>query len=171
MEGVPHLLYGRMAILSPMYGRSWVLVAVVVAIVCVGGTLTAFGISSLLQKDDSHPGYSVSGSYSDGTAPSGTATCGTVEESAGKRVLEFRYSLVTEDGRAIELVSHLIVDLDGIPTSAFHDDGSMEILGNRTTRWVDPDGGYTYCISSEGEILAVLISAEGVSATAFQRTP
>ena len=69
--------------------------------------------------------------------------------------------------------SFLILGSGGTPVDIYTDVGTAETLGETVTLWLDPDGRFTYHIDSEGNILAVDIRFDGVSATAtaVQATP
>ena len=140
-----------------------VILAAVVVILCVMGTLTAYGIGSSLDDDATYPDYVITGT--DGTAFSGTASCRELERSGGQVVLGVSYAIVKSDGTSIELTSHLITDDDG-PVEIYENMGESTTLGEHVTLWRTPDGGFTYHLSDDGTVLAIDISADGISAIA-----
>ncbi len=152
--------------------RSVVMLATVVVIICIAGTLTAFGIGNLLDEDDTFPSYEVSGSSANGSAITGTATCHDIGESSTKPVLMFEYSLATADDDAFTLTSYLFLDEDGSPVGTlFTNVGTATTLDAQVTLWRDSSDEYTYHIDPEGNVLAVDIRVDGIVATAVQATP
>ena len=142
--------------------RSGVILGVAVAVVCVSCTLAAFGIGMVLDDDGGYPGYAVLGTDADGGPVTGTASCRDIGESEREAVLEFRYSLETSGG-TLELTSHLIMD-GSEPTGGAVMVGTSETLGRGVTLW--ENGGFTYHVDGDGTVVAVDISAEGISARA-----
>ena len=174
--------------------KTAVALAAVIVIICVAGTLTTFGIGDLLDDEEEFPTYEVSGHTSDGSAITGMATCRDTGESGSRPVLEFEYSLASASDDPFTLRSYLFLefeyslasasddpftlrsylflDTDRLPIdSMFTNAGRSETSGVPTTMWVDSTGEYTYHIDSEGNVLAVDIRVDGLTATAVQATP
>ena len=152
--------------------KTAVALAAVIVIICVAGTLTTFGIGDLLDDEEEFPTYEVSGHTSDGSAITGMATCRDTGESGSRPVLEFEYSLASASDDPFTLRSYLFLDTDRLPIdSMFTNAGGSETSGVPTTMWVDSTGEYTYHIDSEGNVLAVDIRVDGLTATAVQATP
>ena len=152
---------------------SAVTLAAAVVVICLAGTLVAFGIGTAMDEPETYPEYAVVGTWEDGTILTGTAACRDTGESSVQKVLGFSYVLEHADGETVTLESFLILGSGGTPVEIYTDIGSAETLGKTVTLWLDPDGRFTYHIDSEGNILAVDIRFDGVSATAtaVQATP
>lgn len=146
---------------------STVSLAAVVVVICLAGTLVAFGIGNLMDEPEAYPEYSITGTWDDGTTMSGTATCRDTGESSVQKVLEFSYILEGADGRTSSLDSFLILSSEGTPVEIYEDVGTTVTLGKAVTLWLDPEGGFTYHMDSEGNILAVDMHKDGVTATAL----
>lgn len=152
--------------------RTAIILATVVVVICVAGTLTAFGIGRLLDEGDAFPSYDVSGTASDGSGITGTATCRDTGESSTRPVLMFEYSLATADDDAFTLTSYLFLDEDGSPVGALYTNvGTATTLDTQVTLWRDSSDEYTYHVDLEGNVLAVDIRVDGIVATAVQATP
>lgn len=150
-----------------------VILAAVLVIICVAGTLTVYGIGHILGDDAGFPNYTVTGTETDGTGIVGTVTCTDTRESSIQPVLRFDYSLETSEG-TMELTSYLFLDTDGMPMEGFYTyTGTRDIQGTQTDVWTDSDGEFSYCVSSDGDVLGIVIETDGVSAfaEADQATP
>lgn len=150
---------------------SAVTLAAAVVVICLAGTLVAFGVGIAMDEPETYPEYSVAGTWEDGTALTGTATCRDTGESSVQKVLGFSYVLEHADGEKVTLESFLILGPEGTPVEIYTHVGSTETLGEVVTLWLDPDGRFTYHIDPDGNILAVDIRSDGISATAIQATP
>ncbi len=148
------------------YSRTTVILAAVLAVVCVAGTVTAFGIGQVLQDDVTYPIYEVSGTLADGSPATGTATCTDTGESESASVLRFEYTL-TSGGSEVTLESYLIMVGDR-PADIYTAVGTGVTLGQDVTLWRDPDRGFTYRIAEDGRVLGIDISEGGVTAAAVQ---
>ena len=152
---------------------SAVTLAAAVVVICLAGTLVAFGVGTAMDEPETYPEYAVVGTWEDGTILTGTAACRDTGESSVQKVLGFSYVLEHADGEAATLESFLILGSGGTPVDIYTDVGTAETLGETVTLWLDPDGMFTYHIGPDGSILAVDIRSDEVSATAtaVQATP
>ena len=152
---------------------STVTLAAAVVVICLAGTLVAFGVGTAMDEPETYPEYTVAGTWEDGTALTGTAACRDTGESSVQKVLGFSYVLEHADGETVTLESFLILGSGGTPVDIYTDVGTAETLGETVTLWLDPDGMFTYHIGPDGSILAVDIHSDGISATAtaVQATP
>ena len=150
---------------------SAVTLAAAVVVICLAGTLVAFGIGTAMDEPETYPEYTVVGTWEDDTSLTGTATCRDTGESSVQKVLGFSYVLEHANGEKVTLESFLILGPEGTPVEIYTHVGSTETLGEVVTLWLDPDGRFTYHIDPDGNILAVDIRSDGISATAIQATP
>ena len=152
---------------------STVTLAAAVVVICLAGTLVAFGVGTAMDEPETYPEYTVAGTWEDGTALTGTAACRDTGESSVQKVLGFSYVLEHADGETTTLESFLILGSEGTPVEVYTEIGTAETLGKAVTLWLDPDGRFTYHIDRDDNILAVDIRSDGISATAtaVQATP
>lgn len=151
--------------------RTTIVVAAVLVVICISGTLVTFGIGKLLDDDTTYPTYDIAGNLPDGTPVTGTATSYDTRESSDRPTIGFDYVL-SIGGETRTLQSFLFLDTDGEPVEGmFHDVGQEEHDGTPVTLWEDSAGEFTYRIDAEGNVLAITIHVDGIDATAVQATP
>ena len=88
---------------------STVTLAAAVVVICLAGTLVAFGVGTAMDEPETYPEYTVAGTWEDGTALTGTAACRDTGESSIQKVLGFSYVLEHADGETVTLESFLIL--------------------------------------------------------------
>lgn len=151
--------------------RTTIVVAAVLVVICISGTLVTFGIGELLDDDATYPTYDITGTLQDGTPVTGTATSYDTRESSERPAIGFDYVLVI-GGETRSLQSFLFLDTDGNPVkSMFHNVGQEEHDGTPVTLWEDSAGEFTYRIDADGNVLAIMMHVDGIDATAVQATP
>ncbi len=164
--------YNRPQTCIPMgVDRTTIVVAAVLVVICISGTLVTFGIGELLDNDATYPTYDIAGNLPDGTPVTGTATSYDTRESSERPAIGFDYVLII-GGETRSLQSFLFLDTDGNPVkSMFHNVGQEEHDGTPVTLWEDSAGEFTYRIDADGNVLAIMMHVDGIDATAVQATP
>ncbi len=151
--------------------RTTIVVAAVLVVICISGTLVTFGIGKLLDDDATYPTYDIAGNLPDGTPVTGTATSYDTGESSDRPAIGFDY-ILSISGETRTLQSFLFLDTGGDPVEGmFRNIGQEEHDGTLVTLWEDSAGEFTYRIDADGNVLAITIHVDGIDATAVQATP
>ena len=143
-----------------------ILIAVVVVALCLVGTVTMYAMMNIFDDETIYPEYEITGTAGvlDCT---GTGTCEEINESGGETILHFTFSITDVSGGQKELETYLFLDQDGVPvTELFSMVGTGEIDGTATQIWEGVgEDGFRFHIS-DGRVLAIDISTDGVNARA-----
>lgn len=155
---------------------SYIILAAVVVILCVVGSLTMYALANVFDDDAEYPSYSMESGIAeiDGeTVPcTGTGSCTELKEPGTDTILRFDFLVVASDGSELSLRTHLFLGSDGIPVSGLYEYIGEGTAGDVVTgiwRSVD-DPGFSFHIH-DGSVVAVEIDSGGVMGTMAQATP